>query len=324
MSALMAVNPSKTCHTDYLVFVGQDQAGKVAFAMENTRSKGDGLDWIQASQVAWMYDEHKGWIDLEGRYGKAFQGGNGRKIGGEWEYQMANGFQANRTIQSDENGIHLKLKANQILFQTKTNDGQMVTAIGEGELVWKGRRLKGKVFMRDDIFLGNSASGMYFKQIKGIRNEALHLSLGAHGFLSAYRTDHKFEVPIGGSHGISFQVDSIHGHTELIQLEATAYKRLGFYEYPTEWQATFSIEGKQAMFKVVAMDEVTSENMLLAGTRQSWLRGFLSFDGNTFPICGFAEVSAILEGKKQIEEAEWRSRPIEEDIQGATWEAIAH
>lgn len=321
-ATLMASAPARSCHNGYLIFVGQDAEGKVAFAMENTRSKGDGLDWSQTSQVAWMYDENKGWINLKGRYGKAFQGAGQRKIGGEWEHRMANNFQANQTIHSDENGIHLKVKANKILFKTKSRDGQMVTATGDGEMVWKGRRLKGSVFLRDDIFVGNSASEMYFKHLKGVRSEAIHLNIPKHGFISVYRTDHKMQVPIGGNQGISVQMDSLAGHTHEMSLEATAYRRLGFYEYPTAWQGAFSIEGKEAMFKVVAKDDVTSENILLAGTRLSWLRGFISFDGTTYPVCGFAEVSAIFEGKKQIQEAEWRSRPAGEALPGTTWEAI--
>ncbi len=321
-STLMASPPARSCHNGYLIFVGQDATGKVAFAMENTRSKGDGLDWTQTAQVAWMYDENRGWVDLKGRYGKAFKGAGQRKIGGEWQHRMANNFQANQTIRSDENGIHLKVKANKILYKTKSRDGQMVTATGKGEMVWNGRRIKGTVFLRDDIFLGSSASSMYFKHVKGVRSEAIHLNVPKHGFVSVFRTDHKMKVPIGGSQGISIQMDSISGHTDEMKLEATAYRRLGFYEYPTAWQGSFSIEGKEAMFKVVARDAVTAENILLAGTRLSWLRGFISFDGHTYPVCGFAEVSAILEGKKQIQEAEWRSRPSGEEMPGTTFEAI--
>ncbi|HZC68106.1 MAG TPA: hypothetical protein VE201_05760, partial [Nitrospirales bacterium] len=50
--------------SDYFSFVGADQEGRVAFALDNNRGR-DG-DAFQAEHFVVLHDEHKGWIDVSG------------------------------------------------------------------------------------------------------------------------------------------------------------------------------------------------------------------------------------------------------------------
>jgi hypothetical protein len=312
----------KSCHRGFIVFAGADAKGKVAFAMENTRSEGDWWDWTQASQSAWMYDEKEGWVKLKNRFGKPFDGGNATRIGGEWQYQFTGGFQPKMTIHSDENGIHLNLKADKVVLKAREPNAQMVVANGDGALTWKGRRINGKVYMRDEHHLGKGSADIYFQNAKGMHREALHVCVKGRGMLSVVRTNSKEYAPLGGELGLSLLLDSLSANSEDLQMEATAWKRFGLYEFPTEWQGTFSVDGRQAMFKLTTLDYQTTEYLLVAGTRLGWARGFLCFDGETHEIFGLAEVEGHLEGRKQIEEAEWRAKPAEEEAPGADWETV--
>ena len=78
------------------------------------------------------------------------------------------------------------------------------------------------------------------------------------------------------------------------------------------------------MFKLSTFEYQTTEYLLFAGTRVASARGFLSFDGESYPIYGMAEVEGRLQGKKEIQEAEWRARPQQDMTPGSSWEAIAH
>jgi hypothetical protein len=314
----------KSCQGGFVVFAGQDAKGKVIFAMENTHSQGDALDWTLASSCAWLFDENLGWVKLKDRFGKPEAGQSGQMIGGGWNYQVTTGFQPKMNIRSDANNIVLNLKADRVTLQNKSRDGQLVLANGEGTLMWKGRKLQGRAFVRHELTMGLGATNIYFQQLKGVRREALYLNVGNKGFLNVYRTDSKVFAPLSGEVGLSVALDTLIGHTTDLQLEATAWARMGFYEFPTEWQGHFSIDGVEAMFKVSTFEAETTENYLFAGQRLAWARGFMSFDGNTYPIYGISEVVGSLEGRKEIEEAEWRARPAQEPTPGSSWEAIAH
>ncbi|MBK9453551.1 MAG: hypothetical protein IPN95_30025 [Bacteroidetes bacterium] len=310
----------KSCHRGFIVFAGQDAKGKVVFVMENTQSRGDKWDWTQASQAAWLYDENSGWVKLKNPYGKPFQKNSGKRIGGEWQYQFAAGYQPKMSVHSDENDLHLSVLADQVALKSKSRNAQMVIANGAGSLTWKDRKLTGKVYMRDDLHLGMGSSDLYFANAKGSHREAFHVGVGESGIMSMVRTNAKDFVPLAGEMNLSLLLDSVSALAENLQVEATAWKRLGFYEFPTEWQGTFSIEGRQAMFKLISQDFQTTEYLLLAGTRIAGARGFLCFDGETYPLFGVTEVEGRLEGRKQIEEAQWRTRPAA-ITPGKTWEA---
>ena len=150
------------------------------------------------------------------------------------------------------------------------------------------------------------------------------MGVGKNGFLSMVRSNEKAYEPIGGSLALTLMLDTLAGSATEIAVEATGWRRLGLYEFPTEWQGTFTLDGRAAMFKLSTFEYQTTEYLLFAGTRVASARGFLSFDGESYPIYGMAEVEGRLQGKKEIQEAEWRARPQQDMTPGSSWEAIAH
>lgn len=314
----------KSCHRGFVVFAGEDQRGKVVFAMETTRSQGNWWDWTQASQAVWLYEEAVGWAKLKKPYGHAFRGSDERRIGGEWECQLFQGYQPKMAIHSSENGIHLNLQADQVAVKGKSRDGQIVVANGTGLMTWKSRRLKGRVFMRDAVHMGQSASDLYLKAAKGSRLESAYVSVGNRGMMSLLRTNDPAFANLSNGKGLVLQLDTLNGLVEDLQMEATAYKRLGLFEYPTEWQGTFSVDGRQGMFKLSTFDTQTTEYLLIGGNRLGWAKGFLCFDGESHAVFGLTEVRGSFQGRKEIEEDESKSRPVQETQPGTSWDALLH
>jgi hypothetical protein len=315
----------KSCQRGLIVFTGQDAKGSIVFAMESTQSQGDRWDWTQASQAAWLFDEQQGWVKLKDRFGEPFKDNFGRRIGGgDWQSQFTNGFQPRMTLHSDANRILLAVKADRVVMQARGNAGQIMIANGEATFTWKERRIVGKIYLRNVLQQGQGASDIYVQNTRGMHREALYVAVGKQGFLSLVRTNEKSYAPLGGELSMSLQLDTLAGLATEVSMEATGYSRMGLYEYPTEWQGTFNIDGRAGMFKLLTFDYQTTEFLFFAGTRVAWARGFLNFDGESYPIYGMAEVEGRLQGKKQIQEAEWRARPTEEMTPGSSWEAIAH
>ena len=50
--------------SDYVSFVGEDDQGRVAFALDNNRGR-DGESW-QAEHFVVLHDEQEGWVSLQG------------------------------------------------------------------------------------------------------------------------------------------------------------------------------------------------------------------------------------------------------------------
>ncbi len=314
----------KSCQKGFIVFAGQDAKGSVVFAMETTQSQGNRWDWTQATQAVWLYDEKVGWVKLKDRYGRPFEDNFGRRIGGEFQSQFSNGVQPRMILHSDANRIHLAMKADHVALQAKAHEGQLIIANGEGVFTWKERRIVGKVYMRNVLHQGKGAADIYFQNNRGMHREALYLAVGKQGFMSFVRTNEKSYAPIGGQLSLTLMLDSLTGAATDINVEATGWSRMGLYEFPTEWQGTFALDGRAAMFKLLTFEYQTTEYLLFAGTRMASARGFLSFDGESYPIYGMAEVEGRWQGKKEIQEEEWLARPVQEMTPGSSWEAIAH
>lgn len=314
----------KSCQRGMIVFVGSDAHGSVVFAMESTQSQGDRWEWTQAAQAAWLYDEKTGWVKLKDRFGKPFADNAGRRFGGDWSSQFNNGFQPRMTLHSDVNRILLAMRADKVALQNRSSKGQIMIANGDATFTWKERRIVGKVYMRNVVHQGQGSADIYFQNNKGMFREALYVGIAKQGFLSMQRTNEKSYALVGGTLGLTLMLDTISGAATDIQVEATSWERIGLYEFPTEWQGTFQIDGRAGMFKLSTFEFQTTEFLVFAGARVASARGFLSFDGESYPIFGMAEVEGRWQGKKEIQAAEQSSKPVQDMTPGSTWEAIAH
>lgn len=323
ISPLAGHAAGKSCQRGLIVFAGRDARGAVAFALEQTYAQGDKWDWTQVPQSAWLYDEAEGWVRLKDRYGEAFEGNTGaRRIGGDWTWGPNVGFQSRMSLHSDMNRIHLSLKADRVALQRKDAAGQLVIANGEATFTWNQRRITGRVYVRHAVTQGQGAMDIDLQNNKGMRREGMYVAVGGRGFMSVMRSNERSMTPMAGEQAVSLELDSTLGMSSDLHLEALRYSRLGMYEYPTEWQGSFSIDGREAMFKVSTFAQQTTEYLLFAGARLAWAKGYLNFDGQSYPIYGIAEVEGRWQGKKEIQESEWRNSPADPETPGRSWEQV--
>jgi hypothetical protein len=129
--------------SDYFSFIGHDDDGYVAFALDNNRGR-DG-DAYQAEHFLVLHDEHQGWINVTG---------NGRyenhekqlvAIPNSTAFQFQGTPETGMRITSDTNELALKIAP--IPQRTSNRHNGAVTWMGSASavLTWRGRTIRGRV-----------------------------------------------------------------------------------------------------------------------------------------------------------------------------------
>ncbi|MGH7254914.1 MAG: hypothetical protein ACREI3_03980, partial [Nitrospirales bacterium] len=128
--------------SDYLSFVGHDDGGHVAFALDTNRGR-DGETW-QAEHFVVLHDEPRGWVDLEG--GGPYQ--NHQKALLELPDSPAFTFEGTPAtgliVRSAVNNLSLRVSPLPELLTRSHDEGQVVMGSAPAVLTWSGRRLEGR------------------------------------------------------------------------------------------------------------------------------------------------------------------------------------
>lgn len=274
--------------SDYFSFVGADQHGRVAFALDNNRGR-DG-DAYQAEHFVVLHDELSGWIDVDG---------NGRyhnlkkelqRIPGSAFFQFDGAPETGLTITSATN--QLTLRINPIPQRHRRTDGKSIVWMGSAPavLTWKERTVRGRVTYEYLIMPDfNRLTRTYF----GLWKEFQGLYLLADGTNDVYLHSQLNEriAPLVGKL-VGFAV--LPEQTEsLNDLQVTVLDRefaLGFYRWPTAWRITWTGSRGPASMTLSLSNQKKIANWVIGGFSMGIVSGELSYDGRTWPIYGLAEL----------------------------------
>src|SRR3989454_11830426 len=128
--------------SDYFSFVGADQEGRVAFALDNNRGR-DG-EAFQAEHFVVLHDERKGWIDVLGSGPYDNLKKELDRIPDSPSFQFVGAPEAGLTITSAPN--RLTLQINPIPMRHHRTDGKSRVWMGSASavLTWQGRTIRGR------------------------------------------------------------------------------------------------------------------------------------------------------------------------------------
>lgn len=274
--------------SDYFSFVGADNQGRVAFALDNNRGR-DGEKY-QAEHFVVLHDEHKGWIEVAG---------NGRYENTKKEltripdspiFQFENTPETGLTITSAKN--HLTLRIEPIKQRTLRTHGKSTIWYGSAHavLTWQGRTIPGRVIyeslvMPDFNRLTRTYWGMW-KKFQG-------LYLLADGSTDIYLHSQQSER-MGALAGklVGFSVfnelpESLNDlRVEILDREFAP----GFYRWPTAWRITWTGSRGPASMTLSLSNQKKIANWVIGGFAMGIVSGELSYDGRTWPIYGLAEL----------------------------------
>src|SRR5437870_11834708 len=220
--------------SDYCAFVGEDQEGRVAFALDNNRGR-DG-EAFQAEHFVVLHDERKGWIDVLGSGPYDNLKKELDRIPDSPSFQFVGAPEAGLTITSAPN--RLTLQINPIPMRHHRTDGKSRVWMGSASavLTWQGRTIRRRAIYE---YLAMPDFNRLTRTYFGLWEEFQGLYLLVNGKDDVYlhsQLSERLAPLVGNLAGF----DVMNEETDYLNdLDVTVLDRefaLGFYRWQTSWR----------------------------------------------------------------------------------------
>ena len=130
-------------YSDYFSFVGRDEKGLVAFALDTNRGR-DGDDY-QAEHFVVLHDEHEGWIELKGNGAYPNKTKTLIDIPDSTVFQFGGDKKEGIGVVSKPNSILLKTGPLREFLDYQVANRETKVSSGTASLVWNRRMLVGRI-----------------------------------------------------------------------------------------------------------------------------------------------------------------------------------
>lgn len=292
--------------SDYLSFVGADDTGRVALALDTNRGRdpdprvrrGADRALLQAEHAyAVLHDERSGWVPLQGARRYPHPGPDVTALPDSPWFAFAGTADTGWRVSSGSND--LVLIVDPLVDRLLHRDGTtlFVMRSAAATLVWRGRTLPGRVVHEGLATIGtNLLTRRSFAGLAGL--EFLYLLAGdprqPWGDLYLQKTlpggtawagmplQTGFASPAAGAGSVP---------TDL-RVDTTAHRPgPGLYRWPTAWSATWSSGGGAHLS---TLSRTTVGQYAVAGFGMAVVAGTWSrSDGTSLPLYGFGELLAV-------------------------------
>lgn len=274
--------------SDYFSFVGKDQRGWVAFALDNNRGQ-DGETW-QAEHFVVLYDQQRGWVQMVGGGKYPNPSRALATIPDSTAFQFHGTPTDGIVITSTTNGLRLRVQGLPQRLARNTTAGHYWMGSAEATLEWDGRALHGRViyeYLRIPNFnrLTRSYPGLW-KKFHG-----LYAWIEGGGDLYVHSQQSPLLQSVVGNLA-GFAV--LNGETlPLDQLTLTVQDRqqaVGTYSWPTAWYGSWGDATAPTTFTLTLSERKTISNWGIGGFAMGIIQGHLTYHGRTLTLYGFGEL----------------------------------
>ncbi len=274
--------------SDYFSFVGEDQQGHVAFALDNNRGR-DG-EQFQAEHFLVLHEEGKGWIEVVGNGAYDNLERALLQIPDSSYFQFQGTPRGGMTIRSAKNNLTLRI---QPIVKRELRVGEHSEFwMGSAPAImeWAGRRLSGRIIYEYLLVLNfNRLSRTYvglWKEFQGF-----YISIANQGdfYLHSQQSDRL--APLVGEL-VGFAVFKGHADT-LHDMNLEVLNRrytLGLYRWPTEWKVRWGGANSPGSMRVVLSDRKVLSNWVIGGFAMGIIKGEMVYNGRRWPFYGLVEL----------------------------------
>jgi len=275
-------------YSDYFSFVGEDNQGKVSFAIDNNRGQ-DQRSW-QADHFLVMHDEHKGWQSLIGNGLYPNTNGLLKQIPDSEYFQFRGTPQTGMKLLSQANKLELQIEPLQ--NRLSKNEGLSIYQMNSGTAVlsWNDRTIPGRV-IHEFLYLPafNRLSRKYlgvFKDFHGI-----YAKIGNYGDLYIHSQDNPVMAKlIGLNNGFIVMNNETLPLNNLIINPQDRSFRIGLHRWPDDWQGSFDYVGKQQPFSLQLKQRNDIANWFIGGFAMGIVNGTVQINDEKIEVYGLGEV----------------------------------
>jgi len=274
--------------SDYVSFVGEDDQGRVAFALDNNRGR-DGESW-QAEHFVVLHDEHEGWVSLQGSGSYENSTRELQTIPPSSFFQIDGTPQAGMSINSHLNDLALLIEPIPVRFAREHEGGRYWLGSAAAELQWNGRTLKGRViyeyFMMPEF---NRLSRTYWGLWKHF--QGLYLVIDGLGDLYVHSQESDMMAPLVGT--VSGFL-AVQGETKPFQvLQVTLFdhnQAWGLYRWPSAWGLNWVNKTGAGHARLEIQEFKTMGNWVIGGFGMGIVHGIVHYNGKDYLAYGLAEL----------------------------------
>lgn len=275
--------------SDYFSFVGADDKGHVAFAIDNDRAR-RGKKFTADAHV-FLHAEGEGWIKVAG----AGDYENRKKelipIPDSEVFHFSGSAATGITLSSQQNRLTLDVEPVRERLRRENDASLYSLGSTPATLTWRDRTIRGRVIY-EYIFMKNLSpwysllSGLFYNDFQGIYlmtekgdDLYLHSSKG-----TSWSTMVEPLVGFLVRAGLDENLDDL-------GVEVTDRRfGFGFYRWPQAWNITWKGKEGTGTLVVKVVDRKTVTNWLIGGFAMATIQGTMTYAGETQQVYGLAEL----------------------------------
>jgi hypothetical protein len=275
-------------YSDYFSFVGEDEKGKVALALDNNRGQ-DG-DKFQAEHFVCLHDEKKGWVKMRGSGIHPNPKKELDRIPDTDFFQFTGTPETGIRIQSRISGLELLVSPIPKVLAHQKGLASYWLGSASATLEWVGRKIRGRVIYeylflpafnrmtRSYIDLWEDSHGIYVV-VDGVGDFYIH-----------HQRSQVIEPLIGSTEGF-FVCNGVSQSLERLEM-AVVSKTLGpgFFWWPASWKGNFKIGSTPYQFTAELSERMNVSNWVIGGFAMGIVKGVIKKGNKVFYLYGLGEL----------------------------------
>ncbi len=282
-------------YSDYFSFIGADDRGRVAFALDTNRGQ-DGVEF-QAEHFVVLHDETDGWQKLDGNGSFANPAGKLLSIPNSVHFHFQGLPGTGMIIESPANRLALKIQPIPMVIDRHYLNDRYRMGSAPATLNWRDRSLRGRVIYEFVHFNNwNRLTRTYFgfwKNFHGIYLMTIDPVTKAPGdFYLHSQQSNKRKSLVGLVDGFAV-IDGNILHLRDTQIRVGSKRpALGFYLWPNSWTGHWQNETKSERieFSLRLTERKTFGNWVLGGFAMGIVKGVVSHQGRALDAYGLGEI----------------------------------
>ncbi len=275
-------------YSDYFSFIGEDELGHVAFAIDINRGR-DG-DAYQAEHFVVLNDAHHGWIDIVGN--GAIEPATRDLIAlvnsetFQFQGQPENGIR----LASETNRLTLTVEPIPVIYSRQKGLAKIWMGSAKATLQWQGREIDGRVIYE---YLYLPAFNRLSRTYHGLWADfhGIYVKVDDAQDLYIHTQRSPLLTPLVGEKAGFALLHNGRGELENLEMRVTnSSVALGFYRWPQAWVGTFDFKQHSYTLELGLENRTSIVNWVLGGFAMGVLKGRLTQGQNSYSLLGLGEL----------------------------------